>query len=147
MNKEVQLCDIVPCGLPVKVNVKGCISGKGMCSRHHHRLYKHGTPWPKGVRSPQVKNGKYATYLAMHKRVYAAKGRAAEHDCVDCGGEAREWSYNNSGVGEVEGDHAARARKYSMDVNQYEPRCCSCHRAFDEHPNFMRRSDAANEAV
>ena len=134
------LCNIIPCGMPAKVNPNGRPSAKGMCSRHYTRTLKHGTPWPK-VRTYRIRNSKYASYSAMHYRVRKASGRAAEYDCVDCGGEAHEWSYSNSGVEEVEGPSGQGYDcKYSLDVSQYEPRCVPCHRTFDENPFFVRRA-------
>lgn len=57
-------------------------------------------------------------YRAMHSRIVQVRGRAADHDCVDCGGDAREWSYR-----EPEG--------FSTNIWDYSPRCLPCHRAHD----------------
>src|SRR5690606_2960253 len=35
-------------------------------------------------------------YGAAHERVYRKRGRASQHDCVDCGERAEEWSYDHS---------------------------------------------------
>jgi hypothetical protein len=85
-----------------------------------------------------VQRGKYASYNQMHRRVRVARGSATVQACVDCGGQAAEWSYNNSGIDEVEGQNMTVLCKYSLDANQYDPRCRSCHRTFDDHPYFGR---------
>ncbi len=60
------------------------------------------------------------TYDSLHGRVHRARGKAAEHSCVDCGEQAQEWSYTHG--------------KEPSDVGSYEPRCIRCHRLYDENP-------------
>jgi hypothetical protein len=59
---------------------------------------------------------------------------------VDCGGQAAEWSYSNSGVEEKVGDLGGYEVRYSADLSQYEARCVACHRAFDAIVARERRS-------
>jgi len=54
---------------------------------------------------------------ALHKRVRKARGRANTYSCVDCGRPAREWSQIHDSD--------------AMDVNNFEPRCRSCHLKYD----------------
>ena len=70
-------------------------------------------------------------YHALHARVRTAKGRASEHPCVDCGYRAREWSYIGGDPDELEQLVRGQMMAYSLDLDRYEPRCLSCHRAFD----------------
>lgn len=51
-------------------------------------------------------------YARAHAAVRHAKGKASEHDCVDCGGQALDWSQIH-------------------DTDDYEPRCRSCHKKYD----------------
>lgn len=91
------------------------------CAFHYQRVRK-GVPLDQPLRG-----GEHVKYAAVHLRVQAAKGKASEHRCVDCGAQAQEWSYNNSGIKEQQ-DATGR---YSTDLDQYDPRCKPCHRRFD----------------
>lgn len=55
-------------------------------------------------------------YSTVHNRLMRQRGKASEHDCVDCGEQAREWSFD-------------RPTGFSMDLERYAPRCRSCHNA------------------
>ena len=71
-------------------------------------------------------------YDAIHKRVAQKNGKACLWNCVDCGYVADQWSYNNSGMYErISNGRRSLGFRYSIDFNQYEPRCKSCHRKFD----------------
>lgn len=57
-----------------------------------------------------------------HRRVRRIKGKASEYKCVGdgtntCDRQAREWSNK---------DHL-----YSLNPNDYQPRCYSCHKKYD----------------
>lgn len=66
--------------------------------------------------------GSDAGYHAVHLRL----GRAADHECVDCGAPAAEWSYAHGCPDEL------RAHSpYCHHPNHYSPRCRKCHRAYD----------------
>lgn len=67
-------------------------------------------------------------YSAVHLRLRAVRGVAADHSCVDCGQPADDWSYSNSDPDEYVDD---QGRRYSTDPEQYVPRCRPCHRQFD----------------
>ena len=66
--------------------------------------------------------GSDAGYKAVHLRL----GRAADHECVDCGAPAAEWS-------SIHGCPAERRERspYCHHPNHYAPRCRKCHRAYD----------------
>lgn len=70
-------------------------------------------------------------YLAMHDRLRAARGVARTHSCVDCGGVARDWSYDggdpNVRYEVVNGYRLA----FSTNLDRYSPRCSPCHRSHD----------------
>lgn len=83
------------------------------------------------------------TYAGAHDRVAAAKGRAADHRCIDCTEPAQHWSYDHQDPDElIEALPVQRGRyiydvAYSVDPEHYDPRCIRCHRAYD-----MGRKDA-----
>ena len=52
-----------------------------------------------------------------HGRIVQLKGKASKYKCIDCGKQARDWSNI---------DH-----KYSLNPDDYLPRCRSCHRHYD----------------
>jgi len=67
-------------------------------------------------------------YDGAHQRVDSAKGKAADHQCVDCGDQADDWSY----VGGCPRERVSDEPKtigcvYSPDPNYYVPRCKKCH--------------------
>jgi hypothetical protein len=71
------------------------------------------------------------TYKAIHKRLRRLRGRASDHACVGCGGQAQEWSYDHNDLNEVQGVHRGRPVAVSDDPMHYQPRCSSCHRYYD----------------
>lgn len=94
----------------------------GYCKKHLTRFRRHGDP------TVRLTNSKPGSYDAVHQRLFFRKGRASDHDCVDCGGQAEQWSYDNSDPDELVG---RRGRRYSLDLERYSPRCVPCHREFD----------------
>jgi hypothetical protein len=63
----------------------------------------------------------FPTYSTVHhERLPKARGRASDHSCIDCGGQAAEWSYREP-------------TGYSADPFDYDPRCRLCHERHD-HP-------------
>lgn len=86
----------------------------------------------------------YVAYCTAHDRVHNDRGNAKNHDCVDCGSQAHEWSYNHQDPDElISADHYSRGAPYSLDVNNYEPRCRTCHRRFDRAHIRATRSRSA----
>ena len=67
-------------------------------------------------------------YQAAHLRVEADKGKASEHVCADCGSPAHDWSYVHGCPDELRESHRPA---YCTHPNHYEPRCRTCHRAYD----------------
>ena len=53
------------------------------------------------------------TLLTLHKRIVRRYGKAKWHNCTDCGKQANDWS-NDDG-------------KYTDNIEDYSPRCRSCH--------------------
>lgn len=78
-------------------------------------------------------------YRSMHHKVERQRGSASDLQCVDCGGAAEDWSYSRSGYREVT---SIKGVPYSLDPAEYDPRCRSCHRRYDE-AGVHRERDAA----
>jgi len=101
--------------------------GVPYCRLHQIRFRRHGDP---SVVIRSGWKGDDVGYQGAHRRVHALRGKAEEHICVDCGTQARHWSY----------DHADPAERlcsqlgspYSLDPGHYQPRCLSCHTRFDK---------------
>lgn len=71
-------------------------------------------------------------YAGAHDRVRALRGPAKGHSCVDCGRQAREWSYDRQDPEQRCGlNDYGRGLAYSLDPSRYQPRCKPCHVAFD----------------
>lgn len=62
--------------------------------------------------------GENADVRSIHMWVEYKKGKAKEHKCVDCNKQAMHWSNI---------DHS-----YKRDLNEYYPRCISCHQKYDK---------------
>lgn len=70
------------------------------------------------------------SYAYAHDRVRGEKGPARDHACVDCGGQAAEWSYDGLDPDELVDPGG---RRYSFNPGRYQPRCYDCHATFDGH--------------
>ncbi|MCW2165378.1 hypothetical protein B0I12_002533 [Microbacterium hydrothermale] len=101
----------------------------GYCNTHILRLRRHGSlelpPYRKADHPRWT--GSEATYSAVHQRLRQEKGRADQHQCIDCSKVAHHWSYTHDDPNERAGQFGA----YSVDLSRYVPRCASCHKRFD----------------
>lgn len=59
--------------------------------------------------------------LTLHRRIHRKHGPAKNHKCADCDNQAIDWSLNGS--------------VYTDNVEDYSPRCRSCHVRFDDSRN------------
>jgi len=138
-------CRIDDCTKPVKDNE--------MCSMHTSRVRRHGDPrafthqkdrnLPRGE-THHSWTGDDADYKTAHRRVRAKRGRASAHQCADCGGPARHWSYDHRDPNERV---SAEGRAYSLDVNHYVPRCVRCHKRHDCALILQERGGTFNTAA
>lgn len=120
--KVAQECRVDGCGRPRK-------GRDGLCGMHHERVRKHGST---DVRLRAHWTGDGATYDAVHQRLRAQRGPARTHACADCGGTARQWSYQRTGG---PGHRESETGPYSVDLDDYAARCVPCHKKFDlYHP-------------
>lgn len=101
----------------------------GLCRACLYRLQRNGTFDYVGYRTPDH----LATYTIVHQRIRSTYGPAAKRKCVDCGRQARQWSYNHRDPNERWGpsDSYPVPMPYSVDLAHYEPRCVPCHKRMD----------------
>lgn len=71
------------------------------------------------------------SYGYAHQCVQREKGRARDRMCVDCGGQAADWSYDGSDPDEL--TEPESGKRYSFNPDHYQPRCHDCHATFDGH--------------
>lgn len=120
-------------------SIDGCENRRARrdwCKKHYYRWRRHGDPnydpaTPTGEDSPFWK-GRFVGYLAAHYRVRTYRGKATEHTCVDCGGQAHEWAYDHRDPDEIVADSGYhKGMPYSPDPSHYQPMCKTCHKRFD----------------
>lgn len=128
----MKLCSIEGCGRKHVAH--------SYCEMHARRFRKHGDPLVAGEKTGRPPKGEHPGFHAVHKRLHRQRGAASLHRCVDCGGFAREWSYNGNDPAELVGRSGRFEMHYSLDLSFYEPRCVSCHRKFDGAGNRERNS-------
>lgn len=122
-------------------SIEGCedrVAGRGWCNKHWKRWKRTGDPQHvcdlRGARNPCWR-GDAITYMGMHDRVRALRGKAS--DCIcRCGAPATDWAYTHDCPNEKTGRAGRIVAPYSTDPNRYVPMCKSCHTALDrEHAN------------
>lgn len=121
------LCSVESCGQKYY--------GRGYCEKHYNRWKTHGDPTVVLTGGRPSLAG-YPTFAGLHRRLYRARGRAAEHPCVDCGKRARDWSYKHGDPNEKTQVIGGETVPYSLNLDQYEPRCRACHMKFDRRIPF-----------
>lgn len=103
-----------------------------LCDMHSRRVKNTGDPHNRGSRGGRPLKGAHPTWAAIHKRLYRQRGSARAYACIDCGKNAREWSYDGQDPNELIGNSHQWRLAYSLDLSHYFPRCSSCHRLFDK---------------
>ena len=84
----------------------------------------------RSCRSKWVKQPSEAVgYGGAHQRVKKLHGPPSAHRCVDCGECATEYAFNNSDGPDVR--VGERGLRYSVNPEDYDPVCRSCHRQRD----------------
>jgi hypothetical protein len=124
------VCNVAACGKPHYA--------QGFCKRHYTRWKRWGDPFrvePGGTgdhgRGAQNAGwrGVDVGYHAVHDRLRGERGPARGYTCLDCGGQAAEWSYLGGAPDERIDPSVGYA--YTVDLSCYAPRCRSCHRTAD----------------
>lgn len=72
-------------------------------------------------------------YSGAHQRVRSDRGSVRHHRCVDCGSQARHWSYDHNDPDQRWGTSGRSTClvPYSLNPQNYSPRCVPCHKVFD----------------
>ena len=83
------------------------------------------------------------TYSGAHHQVWAKRGPASAHKCVDCDRQAQDWSYNHNDHSEFVGPERPDGEDmlYSTRVYLYVPRCRRCHRLLDDIMERVRSGE------
>lgn len=124
---HADLCAADGCDLPYFAN--------GLCTRHEP-LQRRGVPIGRKL------FGDYdypLTNRGIHSRLRALWGSASQYECIECGGDAEEWSYDGTDPTEFLGprrykrDGVVREglMYHSIYPEFYAPLCRSCHRRKD----------------
>lgn len=117
------------------------IRAHGLCGMHYQRLRKHGSVEYNGRERYGADHhrwkGEEIGYGGAHERVQSVRGKASEHQCVDCTEQAAEWSYRGGSQKELTkpvkgGNGAVYMVAYSPDLTDYDPRCKTCHKRYDD---------------
>ncbi|MGV9748260.1 hypothetical protein ACWDTG_25640 [Rhodococcus zopfii] len=129
--------------------IDGCnkLTHTRICSTHASRFYKHGDPHvvlpPRSGEDNPMWVGDDASYVGMHARVHRQRGKASDHTCTFCGGDARTWAYDHECPNEKWGEAGKYTVPYSTDLDHYIPLCSPCHSRFDHaHAKGRRKADA-----
>lgn len=72
-------------------------------------------------------------YKTVHNRMTKQFGSARNYECVDCGEQALQWSYNGGDPKELvqRTGPSNTPLAYSADPSYYSPRCKRCHLEYD----------------
>ena len=108
------------------------------CRLHYKRFLQHGDP---NMVVFAMRYGDDIGYEAVHAQLKRYRGRASDYNCVDCSGQAHDWSYDNRDCNERT---SPTGLKFSTDLAHYEPRCKPCHKTFD---NTQRDSNTGVKTV
>lgn len=102
----------------------------GLCRKHHLRSKNRSdVNFEYRGKANHCWTGDDVTYRGIHQRVRKQKGSAAAYPCIDCGGQARHWSYNH--LHPEQRTDPITGAPYAADEANYEPRCAGCHKKFD----------------
>lgn len=74
------------------------------------------------------------THRAVHRRLYADRGPASNHLCVDCSGPADDWSHDWPTWEDVAQGIRPPRTTFSTNLDAYVPRCTPCHSKLDHTP-------------
>jgi len=104
---------------------------KGMCKKH----YTHANPGKSRRLTPEQRkplaSGADVSFVTAHKRVKKLFGPAHNHPCVDCGEQAKDWSYSNNDPDQMFDISGTSLLAYSLKPEHYSPRCRWCHWLYD----------------
>lgn len=114
--------------MPKTCSVDGCSNesrAKELCWGHYLRLYRTGSIMHPtlGASLRQVtKSRDSESYMALHVK-RSADDPASNYQCIDCGAQASEWTYQYGCPDERHSEYGP----YCAHNEHYAPRCHSCH--------------------
>jgi hypothetical protein len=123
--RQIGSCSIPGCDQPKE--------SKGWCEKHARRARLNGDPLivkqgkPKSGERNHNWVGDAVSYEGWHSRIRNARGSADGYQCVDCGQQANDWSYDHASDSETTSPDGP----YALDMDHYQPRCRRCHIALD----------------
>lgn len=100
------------------------------CASHYSMMSRYGEIRPWSYRWGE------GGYVPTHSLLRRERGHPSQHECVNCGQQAQEWSYNGGDPDEQ--IDPVRGAAFTRNLAAYSPRCIRCHRFFDENPIAMR---------
>jgi len=71
------------------------------------------------------------TSSAAHARIRRLRGKAAEYQCVRCGGLAAQWALKPSAANLQIDTSDVYPVSFSLDPMDYQPMCVPCHKRMD----------------
>lgn len=77
--------------------------------------------------------GDDASWSAIHKRIYAERGKASTHPCAFCDDSATDWAWNNAGD--------------PTDTYSFFPACRTHHRRYDVATRMMSQDPASDSRI
>lgn len=88
------------------------------------------------------------TYESMHKHLRRTRGSSRDQICVDCSRPAAHWSLSHKAeVVHIQEGGRAHGRYFSVNVDDYEPRCAQCHSDQDTKYGLVRAPTGVKNVV
>lgn len=112
----------------------------GKCKTHYMQQW-YAAMQPRAFDPNAINVKERVSYQGAHYRIRRTRGKASDYTCTDCPNPAREWALKFDAVNVHVNVSQTRMNgsRFSMDPNDYEPRCRPCHSAYDaEHKNTKR---------
>jgi len=108
------------------------VEARDLCHNHYHRWQKYGDALTPLTRRPS--GSSEVGYKTAHGRVRRKRGSPSLYECVGikCAKQAEDWAYIHGSSNEKKDLYRGFILPYSPDVNDYQPMCRLCHRAYDK---------------
>lgn len=116
-------CKAAECGRGV------AYPSSGLCTGHYARQWWASQGNESRADFSSAIGGGPKTYNGAHHALRRDLGPASDHECIDCGTKADHWSYSHESESEI--ICPVDGHPYSLDWDDYSPRCVTCHNQFD----------------
>ena len=109
--------------------ISEALTGKPLSAEHRTKMAVNADPELLKRKAATRKKRRRApeTHRAVHRRLYADRGPASNHLCVDCSGPADDWSYDWAHWEDVAQGIRPPRTTFSTNLDAYVPRCTPCH--------------------